>query len=160
VLASAPDDAGVALRRAILTLAGLSIIGIALELVIERHWGALARVIPWIALAASAIALVVHVRRPTAGTLRTVRLVAVAVLCAAVVGIALHVNENYSAGPLDQRYSAIWETMSEPARWWAALTKSVGPAPTFAPAALAEVALLLLIGTIGHPARPAAVKAR
>ena len=152
-----PADTGPALRRAVLALAGLSIAGIAIELVIERHWGAAARYIPWIALLISGAALVRLARRPSAGTVRAVRLVAIAVLCMAAVGIALHINENYSAGPLDQRYSAIWESMSEPDRWWAAFTKSVGPAPTFAPAALAEVALLLLIGTIGHPARLARV---
>jgi hypothetical protein len=42
--------------------------------------------------------------------------------------------------------------MTERARWWAALVKSVGPAPTLAPAALAEASLLLLIATRGHPA--------
>ena len=154
-----PADTGPALRRAVLALAGLSIAGIAIELVIERHWGAAARYIPWLALLVSGVALVRLAGHPTPRTVRDVRMIAIGVLCAAAVGVALHINENYSAGPLDQRYSAIWESMSEPERWWAAFTKSVGPAPTFAPAALAEVALLLLIGTIGHPARHAPARA-
>src|SRR5204862_5479483 len=127
-------DPDTRVQRAVRALAALSIVGIVLELVIERHWGLAARLIPWVALAASAIALAALARRPTANTLRIVRVVAVAVLLVSAVGVALHVNENYSAGPLDQRYSVIWESMSEPARWWAAFTKSVGPAPTFAPA--------------------------
>ncbi len=153
-----PTDTAGLLRRAVLALGGLSIVGIALELLIERHWGTAVRYVPWVALAISAFALYRLVRRPTPGTLRMVRIVAIAVLCAGTVGVALHINENYSAAPLDQKYSLIWDTMSEPARLWAAFTKSVGPAPTFAPAALAEVALLLLIGTIGHPARIAVVR--
>jgi hypothetical protein len=39
---------------------------------------------------------------------------------------------------------------------WAAATKTVGPAPTFAPGALAEAALLLLLATVRHPTRRAA----
>jgi hypothetical protein len=136
-------------QRAVRALTAASIAGIAVELVIERHWGQVARLIPWLALLASGVALVMLARRPTAATIRAVRIVAAAVLVAGAVGVGLHITENYSAGPLDQRYSAIWETMNEPARWWAAFTKSVGPAPTFAPAALAEVALLLLISTMG-----------
>ncbi|CAN5230443.1 hypothetical protein BH18CHL2_BH18CHL2_06310 [soil metagenome] len=41
--------------------------------------------------------------------------------------------------------------MSEGARWWTAFTKSVGPAPTLAPTALANVSLLLLLATRRHP---------
>jgi hypothetical protein len=140
------------MQRGVRALTAASIVGIALELVIERHWGQAARLIPWLALLASGLALVTLFRRPSAAAVRAVRIVAVAVLLAGGVGVALHINENYSAGPLDQRYSETWESMSEPARWWAAFTKSVGPAPTFAPAALAEVALLLLISTIGASA--------
>jgi hypothetical protein len=42
--------------------------------------------------------------------------------------------------------------MSEIERWWAAFSKAVGPAPTFAPAALALVSLVLLVATQRHPA--------
>src|SRR6266516_1311446 len=75
-----------------------------------------------------------------------------AVLLVAAVGVALHINENYVAGPLDQRYERLWATMSEGERWWSAFSKAVGPAPTFAPAALALVALLLLVATQRHTA--------
>ena len=67
-----------------------------------------------------------------------------AVMVAAAVGVALHINENYVAVPLDQRYEQLWAGMSEVERWWAAFSKAVGPAPTFAPAALALVALVLI----------------
>ena len=96
MIPTASGDAGPALRRAVLALAGLSIAGIAIELVIERHWGAAARYIPWLALLVSGIALVRLARRPTAGTVRAVRLVAIAVLCMAAVGIALHARPSSS----------------------------------------------------------------
>ncbi len=145
-------DPASALRRAVVALTAASIAGIATELVIERHWGPIVRLIPWLALLVAAIALAMLVRRPSARTIRSVRIVAVALLVTSLAGVALHVNENYTAGPLDARYSEHWESMDEPSRWWAAFTKSVGPAPTFAPGALAEVGLLLSIATLRHPA--------
>ncbi len=42
--------------------------------------------------------------------------------------------------------------MPEAERWWAAVSKAVGPAPTFAPASLALVALVLVVATQRHPA--------
>jgi hypothetical protein len=42
--------------------------------------------------------------------------------------------------------------MSEGARWWAALSKTVGPAPPIAPGVLAQASLALLLSTIRHPA--------
>jgi hypothetical protein len=81
-------------------------------------------------------------------------------MVAAAVGVALHVNENYVAGPLDQRYERLWDRMSELERWSTAFAKTVGPAPTFAPASLALVALVLIVATQRHPAlRQSAVAA-
>lgn len=76
---------------------------------------------------------------------------AFAAIAAAGFGIALRINENYSAGPLDQTYSLIWDTMSEPQRRWAAFSKSLGPEPTFAPGALALIGLLVLVAAQRHP---------
>jgi hypothetical protein len=91
-------------------------------------------------------------RRPTVATVRRARVLAGAVMVAAAVGVALHINENYVSGPLDQRYELLWEGMTEVERWWSAFSKAVGPAPTFAPASLALVALVLLVATQRHPA--------
>ena len=62
---------------------------------------------------------------------------AVAAVLSAALGIWKHVYANYDAGPLDQRYDDTWESLPEARRWWLALTKSVGPSPPLAPAALA-----------------------
>jgi hypothetical protein len=40
--------------------------------------------------------------------------------------------ENDVAGSPDQPYERVWDGMSEVERWWAAFSKAVGPAPTFA----------------------------
>lgn len=47
------DDAHV-LRTSLLAVAGISIVGIAAELLVERHWGSLVRYVPWICLAVMA----------------------------------------------------------------------------------------------------------
>jgi hypothetical protein len=106
-------------------------------LVIERHWGTPIRFIPWIALVALAWCVWRLWRGPTARELRAARVIAAASSAAAFVGIALHVNENYKAGPLDEHYSLIWESMSELERWWAALIL---------------VSLLVIVASQRHPA--------
>ncbi len=145
------DAEGSAIRKSVILVAGIAIAGLATELVIERHWGSLIRYVPWLTLAALAWAVFRLWRGPTTREVRAARAIALAAMAAAGLGIALHINENYSAGPLDQTYSLIWDTMSEPQRWWAAFSKSLGPAPTFAPGALALIGLLVLVATQRHP---------
>ena len=148
---AATDDASV-LRRSLVGLVVVAISGLTAELLVERHWGTPVRLVPWFALVALAYAALLLMRRPTAAAVRRARVLAGAVMIAAAVGVALHINENYVAGPLDQRYEQLWAGMSEVERWWAAFSKAVGPAPTFAPAALALVSLVLLVATQRHPA--------
>jgi len=145
-----------ALRKSVILVAAIGIVGLAAELVIERHWGTPVRYVPWLTLAALGWAVVRLWRGPTPRQVRAARIIAVTAMAAAGLGIALHINENYTAGPLDQTYSLIWDTMSEPQRWWAAFSKSLGPAPTFAPGALALIGLLVLVATQRHPALPVA----
>ena len=139
------------IRRNVILVAAVAIAGLAAELVIERHWGTAVRYVPWLALVALAWAVFRLWRGPTAPQIRAARVIAIVAIAAAGLGIALHINENYTAGPLDQTYSLVWDTMSEPQRWWAAFSKSLGPAPTFAPAALALIGLLVLVATQRHP---------
>ena len=145
-------DAAATLRASIIALAALGIAGIGAELLIERHWGSVVRLIPWASLVALAWAAWLLWRAPDRRRVLRARALAGVVILAAVVGIWLHVSENYKAGPLDFRYENTWDQMSEASRWWTAFSKSVGPAPTLAPAALADVALLVLVATRRHPA--------
>ena len=151
VAPAATDDTSV-LRRSLVSLVVIAISGLTAELLVERHWGTPVRLVPWFALVALAYAALLLMRRPTAAAVRRARMLAGAVMIAAAVGVALHINENYVAGPLNQRYEQLWAGMSEVERWWAAFSKAVGPAPTFAPAALALVSLVLLVATQRHPA--------
>jgi len=150
-VALARDDASV-LRRSLIVLVLIALVGLAAELLVERHWGTPVRLVPWFCLVALAYAALLVMRRPSSTGVRRARVLASVVMVAAAVGVGLHVNENYIAGPLDQRYERLWGGMSEAERWWSAFSKAVGPAPTFAPASLALVALVLLIATQRHPA--------
>jgi hypothetical protein len=137
------------LRRCFLALAAAGIVGTAVELALSRHWTSAVQLIPWYALAVLTLALVLAVARPGPRTLRAVRLLAVLVMLSAVLGVYEHVLANYHAGPLDFVYTERWPTMSATSRWWAAITESVGPSPTLAPAVLAQAAACLLFATLG-----------
>lgn len=140
------------LRAAALALAAVAVGGLALELAAHRHWNTLIRLIPWFALGVIAAAIALVVLRPSRGRIWLARILAGAVVGVAGFGIYEHVVSNYHSGPLDLRYYQRWATMSELDRWWAAISKSVGPSPPFAPAALAQAGLLVLLATFRHPA--------
>jgi len=146
------DPGSSALRRSVLLVTAVGILGLLAELLVERHWGTLIRYVPWLCLAALAWSVWRLWRGPSRRDVTTARVLAGASAIGGMVGIALHINENYAAGPLDQNYYLVWDSMSEAARWWAAFTKSLGPAPTFAPAALILLALLVIVATQRHPA--------
>src|SRR4029453_18673116 len=62
-----------------------------------------------------------------------------------------HIEANYRAGALDFRYAQRWPMMPATERWWAAVSKSVGPAPSFPPAVLAGAAPCLFSAPLAHP---------
>lgn len=147
------------LRRCFLALAVTSIAGTAVELALSRHWTSAIQLIPWYALGALAVGAVLLVARPLPFAVRGVRILAVLVVLTAAFGIYEHVLANYHAGPLDFRYESKWAAMSAGSRWWAAITESVGPSPTLAPAVMAQAAVCLLLATLGHPALPSGTAA-
>jgi hypothetical protein len=146
-------DAAVPLmRRGLRWLAALTLLGIVVELAVERHWTQPTQLIAWAAVAAAALALGLVQWRPSAGRVRLARILAILVIVSSAVGVWQHVAANYDAGSLDFRYGATWDTLPELTRWWLALTKTVGPAPLLAPGALAQAGLCILLSAIGQPA--------
>jgi hypothetical protein len=146
------QDTPTLLRRGVLALAWLGLIGTTFELVFLRHWASATQLIVWPFVGLLAVGAVLMSTRPTARSVSIVRWLAVAAAVATVVGVGLHVIENLDAGPLDRNYAAIWSSMSPFDQWSAAITGGVGPAPVLAPGALAEVSLALLLTTVRHPA--------
>jgi hypothetical protein len=145
-------DTATVLRRGLLGLTALGIVGTTVELVFLRHWGSRAELIVWPVMLILALGWIAIVRRPSARVVRAVRVIAVVAALFAFVGVGFHVRENLNAGPLDRFYAARWDTMSAFEQWFAALTGSVGPAPILAPGVLLEMGLGLLLATIRHPA--------
>jgi hypothetical protein len=137
------------LRRCFLGLGAGSIAATAIELALTRHWTSAVQLIPWYALGALTVALGLLLVRPNPRTVRAAQILTVLVMLTAVLGIYEHVLANYRAAPLDFRYTDRWSTMTASSRWWAAISQSVGPSPTLAPAALAEAAICLLFATLG-----------
>jgi hypothetical protein len=144
------------LRRCLIGLAALGGIGTALELGLLRHWNSLLEWIPWISLAILGLAVGLLVR-PGRRRVQLARGLALAVAASGLIGVLVHIRENYEAAPLDFQFTTSWPTTPEPIRWLLAATDTVGPSPTFAPAALAFVALALVFATLRHPAMEAAV---
>jgi len=140
------------LRRCLLALVLLSVGGTAVELAMVRHWKTPVQAVPWVMLVVATGAAVLLASRPSPRTVWTVRVLAVVIAISAAFGVYEHIQENYDAGPLDQRYETTWDTMPAAAKWWAAISKTVGPAPPIAPAVLGQAALGLLFATVRHPA--------
>lgn len=148
----APDGTATTLRRGLLGLAGAGVLGTAAELAVTRHWEAPAQIVPWIALGCITAALLGVVATPNRSTITTARWTGLLLAATGAYGVIDHVATNVSAGPLDAQFSARWDSMSTVAHWWAAANGGVGPAPTLAPAVLAQIGLCLALATIGHPA--------
>jgi hypothetical protein len=143
------------LRWCFAGLAAAGVVGTAIELALSRHWRSTVQLIPWAALAAVVVGLLLLAVRPRRGTMRVVRGLALAVVLTSAFGIFEHTLANYDAAPLDFRYTDRWATMSTTSKWWTAASQTVGPSPTLAPGVLAQSALCLLFATIGHPGRAA-----
>jgi hypothetical protein len=149
----APEDATAGLlRRVLLGLAALTVLGTAIELVTLHHWEQATQLVAFACLLALAVPLALLAGRPSARAVRAARIVAGVVCVAAAFGMWEHVEGNYDAGPLDAVYGPDWETMSAASRWWAALVKTVGPSPALAPGVLVLASLCVLGATLRHPA--------
>jgi hypothetical protein len=154
---TAEDKGGAAanerrLRRGLFVLAVAGTVGVGLELGLLRHWAGPLQLVAWSGVAVLGAALLGLRLRASRRAVLAVRALAAVALAIGMIGVVVHVHENYEAAPLDYRYAATWETTPEWQRWIMAGTDTVGPAPSLAPAALSFVALTLLLGTVGNPA--------
>ena len=155
---SSSTDTVAILRRALLFLASIAVVGTAIELASLRHWKRSIQVVPWFVLGGLIVGIVLAVV-PTRPTIRAARVIAVAAMLCAVFGVYEHIKANYNVAPLDYRYTDRWATMSWTSRWWAAANKTVGPSPPLAPAALLYAGLCVLFSTVRHPVLAASERA-
>ncbi|MGE0570023.1 MAG: hypothetical protein AB7H85_11050 [Dehalococcoidia bacterium] len=135
------------LRAGVLALALASMAGTAAELAMERHWNSPVKLVPWFALGALLAIWPVATWVPRAGRW-VVWGVCVAVVGVSGFGVYEHILENHTAGPLDFRYAARWDSMPTVEQWWQAATKGVGPAPVLAAGVLTQSACLIALATL------------
>jgi hypothetical protein len=141
------------LRGSLSVLTMLGIVGTAFELATLQHWNGAMQLVPWAALLLLAAALALHAAAGgRASQTGLVRALALLVLAASLFGVMEHALVNYDAGPLDQRFAETWDALSPWLRWWYAITRTVGPAPTLAPGMLGQAATTLILATIGQRA--------
>ncbi len=136
----------VSARYGLLALGWFGLAGTAVQLALDRHWSSFAQLPPWLALIALGFALAV-VGRP-GGSSTLARWLATLVVVIALVGVYFHVEENYQAGPLDRRYSDVWESMSFASRLWTAASQGVGPSPVLASGALIMTSAVVALKSV------------
>ncbi|HEV2148293.1 MAG TPA: hypothetical protein VGR37_12885 [Longimicrobiaceae bacterium] len=136
------EDAG-GLRRTLLALLLLGIVGLAAELLLLEHTESFQQWVPLAVLGASLACALAVAARPGPRTLRCFQACMALCIVAGVVGLALHLRGNVE-----------WELESDPslrgpALLWEALH---GATPALAPGALVQLGLLGLALVYRHPA--------
>ncbi len=91
------DGAAGGLRTGLLLLVVLGVVGTALTLAYERHWGTTWQLAPWITLGIVSVALVALVVRQTTVTVRLARAVAILAVVSASLGVWQHIDANLDA---------------------------------------------------------------
>ena len=143
------------IRIALLAVTIVGIAGTALQLGMERHWGELFQLPPWLALALALIAVAALWTRPGAMAARFARAVAVVAIVVAAAGVVLHFNHSYEhAGASGQasgggHHHGAAADKDDEASYWDVLSGAESSAPLLAPGALAQVALTLALATVG-----------
>jgi hypothetical protein len=136
-------------QNVLLGMAGVTVLAIAAELAMLRHWNGTDQLVPWMVLAPVAGATVALAWRRSALTVRLARAVGVLAAAGGLYGAWVHIRSNYDAGPLDFRYQTSWASMSLVSRWWKAASGGVGPSPALTPAILALAGACLALSTLG-----------
>jgi hypothetical protein len=129
-------------RRVLLALVLIGIVGLTLELLLLEHIESATQLIPFAVLGVGLVASVTLVRRPTRQRVRLFQGIMLLFVASGVVGIYLHLRGNVlfeqetdsSARGLD----LIWRSLR-------------GGVPILAPAAMAQVGLVGLLFAYRHP---------
>lgn len=130
------------LRQIILTIVFIGIVGLIVELLLLRHTDSFTKWIPLISLFAGLVSGLFVALRPSPGTIRIFQLVMVLFVVAGVLGLYFHFRGNVEfaleRSPSASGFRLIWKALT-------------GASPTLAPGALAQLGLLGLAYTYGHP---------
>lgn len=131
------------LRQLLLALLFIGIAGLAAELVLLRHTDSLTQWIPHVVLIAGFAGTAAVYFRPGSATLRVFQAVMALFIVAGILGLYLHYRGNVEFA-LERDPSLTGARLI-----WKALR---GATPALAPGALAQLGLMGLVFTYGHPA--------
>lgn len=139
---SSAEDTGT-LRRLVLLLVLLGIVGLALELVFLEHTESVWQWIPLVALGGGFATGVATALRPSPPTIRVFRTIMGLLVAAGLLGLYLHYRGNVEfeleQDPAVRGAKLVWRSLH-------------GATPALAPAALAQLGLLGLLYAYRHPA--------
>lgn len=144
-------DPGVLMRRGLLGIAALGVIGTMAELAALRHWDGPEQMVPWVVLALLGLVIVAVAVRPVRPVVAVTRVVSLVGLAATVFGIWEHIDSNIATAPLDRVWGPKWASLSGISKLWHAMNGDVGPSPLLAPGAIGVVCLCLALSTVGLP---------
>jgi hypothetical protein len=131
------------IRRILLALVLLGIVGLTLELLLLEHTESATQLIPFAVLGAGSVASVKVAMRPTARSLRLFQVVMLLFIVAGLLGLYFHLRGNVEFeledDPSARGLDLVWRSLH-------------GGIPLLAPAAMAQLGLLGLVFTLRHPA--------
>lgn len=131
------------LRALLLALVGLGTLGLLAELLLLEHWDAWPQLTPLVTLGLALTSVTAVALRPSTGSIRAFRAVMAWAVVAGLLGISLHLRDNLAfereVTPEASTTSLLWHALR-------------GATPFLAPGSLAQLGLLGLVFTYGHPA--------
>jgi hypothetical protein len=139
------------LRNALLAVVVIGTSGLIAELLLLDHNETFAQWLPLAVLAAVLVAAVVVAVRPGRVTLRVFQVIMLAVLVTGLAGVVLHLQSNV------EFELEMYPTMAGGELIWQSLK---GAVPALAPGALAQLGLVGLVFTLGHPGLRASGRGR
>ncbi|HEX6042157.1 hypothetical protein [Longimicrobium sp.] len=138
---SVRDDPGL-LRRLLLALMVIGILGLEAELLLLEHVESVWQWIPVVALGTGLLLTLAVWMRPGRGTLRAFRVLCALFVAAGALGVYLHMDGNIEfareGDPSLTGFALLWEALT-------------GATPALAPGALAQLGLLGLALAYRHP---------
>ena len=130
------------IRRVLLFLVLLGIVGLVVELFLLEHTESTTQLIPFVVLGAGLVATVLQAVRPSRGGLRLFQAVMVLFIAAGLLGFVLHLRGNIGfereTDPSARGLDLVWRSLR-------------GGVPLLAPAAMAQLGLLGLVFAYRHP---------
>jgi hypothetical protein len=144
-MSHAPDDTAKGLRRFLLAILVLGLVGTAVELVLLDHYEDSAQLLPLFLIGLSLAAIGGHVVVGRAASILLLRTVMVFLVLAGLLGVALHYQGSLEFQlEMDPTQSG-WDLVSK-------VLHAKSP-PTLAPGVMAQLGLIGLVYTYRHPSR-------